>query len=119
LRLPTAADLLACRSAADLFARCVSEPIEPNAAWIEVASARVAEADPLIETLLDLVCPACAQRWQAVLDIVAYLTREMAHQARHLLADVHRLASAYGWGEQEILALSPVRRRAYVEMAGA
>jgi len=119
LRLPTAADLLACRSAADLFARCTSEPIEPHAAWVEAASARVAEADPLIETLLDLVCPACAHRWQAVLDIVGYLTREMAHQARHLLGEVHRLASAYGWGEQEILALSPVRRRAYVEMAGA
>lgn len=119
LRLPTASDLLACRSAADLLTRCASGQVEPSATWIDAASARVAEADPMAETLLDLVCPACEHRWQAVLDIVTYLTREMSHHARRLLGDVHRLASAYGWGEREILALSPVRRRAYVEMTGA
>jgi hypothetical protein len=28
---------------------------------------------------------------------------------------VHTLASAYGWGEQDILGLSPIRRRCYLE----
>jgi hypothetical protein len=33
--------------------------------------------------------------------------------------DVHALASAYGWSEREILALSDTRRRLYLEMVSA
>jgi hypothetical protein len=43
----------------------------------------------------------------------------MDARARALLAEVHSLARAYGWTEPEILALSPQRRAAYLEMAGA
>jgi hypothetical protein len=32
---------------------------------------------------------------------------------------VHTLASAYGWSESEILALSDARRRLYMEMVNA
>jgi hypothetical protein len=35
------------------------------------------------------------------------------------LRDVHELASAYGWRESEILALSPQRRQAYLELVRA
>jgi len=31
-----------------------------------------------------------------------------------LLDDIHLLASAYGWTEDEVLRLSPMRREAYV-----
>ena len=118
IRPPTVADLLESRSATELLERCAGERIDVDAKWIELASARVAEADSFAETMLDLACPSCGHQWQAVLDIAAYLAREVAHRARRLLAEVHRLASAYGWSESEILGLSQARRNAYLEMAG-
>ena len=36
-----------------------------------------------------------------------------------ILREVHTLAAAYGWSEAEILALSPARRRVYLELAAA
>src|SRR5512143_2232220 len=107
MRLPTPADLLKSRSAEDLFRRCTSGAVEPNAVLIQAVSARVAEADPLSETALDLVCAVCGHAWQAFLDIASYLGRELAHEASRLLKEVHLLAAAYGWPESEILALSP------------
>ncbi len=119
IRLPAVADLLAARSAEELLTLCADGPVDGDPGWIEAASDRVAEADPLAETMLDLTCPSCEHRWQALLDIAAYLSREIAHQARRLLSEVHRLAKAYGWSESEIFALGPARRRAYLDMAGA
>jgi hypothetical protein len=118
MRLPTAGDLLAVRTAAELLQRCAAAPVEPDSDLLQAASEGVAEADPLSETLLALVCAACGHAWQAALDIVSYLGREIAYEARRLLGDAHRLASVYGWSERDILAMSPARRRAYLEMAG-
>jgi hypothetical protein len=36
-----------------------------------------------------------------------------------VLREVHILASAYGWREDDILAMSPARRRIYLEMLRA
>lgn len=119
VRLPTPADLIESRSADDLFRRCASRPVEPNAKLIASASATVAEADPLSETTLDMVCAACGHAWQAFLDIASYLWREVSHEALRLMREVHMLAASYGWPEREILALSPARRRAYLELASA
>jgi hypothetical protein len=118
LRLPTAADLLASTSAEELLARCAGQPVDPDPEWVAAASTSVAAADPMAETLLELACPACGHAWQALLDIVTYVTVELAHHARRLLEEVHGLASAYGWREADILALAPARRRAYMELAG-
>ena len=38
--------------------------------------------------------------------------------ARATLLDVHLLATAYGWSEPEVLALSALRRRYYLELSG-
>ena len=37
-------------------------------------------------------------------------------RAGALLHEVHRLASAYGWSEAQILALSPARRAQYLAL---
>ena len=118
MRLPTAGDLLAVRSSGELLSRCANQPVVPDQALIQAASERVAEVDPLSETLLDLVCASCGHPWHAFLDIASYLCSEVAHEVRRLLREVHKLASAYGWREDDILALSPARRRAYLELAG-
>ena len=75
----------------------------------------ISESDPQAEILLDLKCPACEAHWQVLFDIAAFLWEEIATQAERLLDEVHTLAGVYGWAEKEILALSPVRRRYYIE----
>ena len=78
----------------------------------------MARADPQADVVLDLSCPACDHRWQAVFDIASFFWTELDAWARRTLREVHLLASAYGWREAEILALSPWRRQAYLEMVG-
>jgi hypothetical protein len=83
---------------------------------IAAVSDRMAEADPQAEVQLSLDCPECGHRWQAPLDILSYLWAEIHEWATRLLRDIHTLASAYGWRETDILALSSWRRQAYLEM---
>jgi hypothetical protein len=40
-----------------------------------------------------------------------------AGRAERLLLDIDTLARNYGWSESEVIALSPTRRAAYVQMA--
>ncbi len=80
---------------------------------------RLAALDPAADISLALACEACAHRWAADFDIGALLWEEIEARARALLAEIHGLARAYGWTEPEILALSPERRAAYLELAGA
>jgi hypothetical protein len=119
IRLPTPTDLVAARDSRELLSRCASSPLEPSPAAIEAASTGVQEADPMVETMLDLECPSCKFKWQALLDIVSYLSIELSHHARRLLGEIHRLANAYGWSEEAILAMSAGRRRAYLELSEA
>jgi hypothetical protein len=50
--------------------------------------------------------------------VVAYFWSEINAWAYRLLGEVHSLASAYGWREEDILAMSPWRRHVYLEMVG-
>jgi hypothetical protein len=79
----------------------------------------MAEADPLADIQIAISCPACAQGWRAAFDILTFLWSEIEAWAWRMLSDVHTLASAYGWCERDILALSPTRRQFYLEMVGA
>ncbi|MBL0355114.1 MAG: hypothetical protein IPP03_21675 [Dechloromonas sp.] len=74
--------------------------------------------DPAADIRLGLRCTDCGHVWNAVLDIGACFWDELGSRAHQLLESVHRLASAYGWRESEILALSPARRAAYLNMIG-
>jgi len=99
-------------------ARCNDEPVEvdalPAAVSDHIAEAALA-ADPQAEWLLDLTCPACAHRWQSLLDIVHIIWTEISARAQRLLSEVHLLARAYGWHEDDILAMHPARRAAYLQ----
>ena len=52
-------------------------------------------------------------------DIAGFFWAELDAWARRLLREIHTLARFYGWSEAEILALSPLRRRCYLEMVQA
>jgi hypothetical protein len=75
-------------------------------------------ADPQADVQLRLECPTCGVAWEQDLDIASFFWAEVDAWARRVLADVHLLARAYGWAEDEILALSPLRRRGYLELVG-
>lgn len=128
-RLPGVADLTAAARSADpraaLLARCLVSATRDGA---DVAAgelpapvrSRIAEAvetaDPGADVTLNIACPECGAATRAELDIASYLWTELDAWARDLLLDVHLLATSYGWSEPEILALSPLRRRYYLEL---
>jgi hypothetical protein len=134
-RLPNSLDLLAaegCRGVEEarrlLAERCVVAARRGGTAIAAAAltedevaalASAVSAADPDAEVLLDLRCPACASAWQEALDVPSFVWAELEVEARRLLREVHALARAYGWREPDILALSPWRRRLYLDMVRA
>jgi hypothetical protein len=86
---------------------------------IENIGAALAAADPMGETRVALVCPACDHAWDDSIDVASFIWTELEARARRLLWEVHSLASAYGWSESETLALSAARRAMYLEMVRA
>ncbi|MBP8536574.1 hypothetical protein [Streptomyces sp. MK37H] len=120
----------AARARRALLARCIvsvhrsGRPVPadrlPAAELPEPVQRRLAEAaeraDPAADVTLNVACPECGEATRAELDIASYLWAELDHWARDLLLDVHLLATAYGWSEPQILALSPLRRRYYLEL---
>lgn len=131
-RLPNSLDLAALDPAADveanrriIFERCLiaahrdGAPVPANELPTDVIAAvaeRMAEADPQADVEFSLTCPQCRHVWQAPLDIVSYFWSEIHAWAGRILREVHVFASAYGWSEADVLALSPWRRQAYLEM---
>jgi len=83
---------------------------------VTALSERMSELDPQGDVQLALSCPQCSHRWDAPLDIASFVWSEIHAWAVRLLRDVHVLASAYGWREGDILAMSPWRRQAYLEL---
>ena len=84
---------------------------------VEIES-RMEVLDPAADIRLGMRCTDCGHAWDTALDIGNCFWDELGARARQLLEAVHRLASAYGWRESEILALSPARRAAYLNMIG-
>jgi hypothetical protein len=79
-------------------------------------SARIGELDAQAELSLNLRCPECEQSFSAMLDAAACFRRELSFRGRDWCREVHFLAYYYHWSEQDILAMSPNRRRRYVEV---
>jgi hypothetical protein len=133
-RLPAVDDLDAAASGADaddaagmLMRRCVLSarragqlvavadlPAEVLAA-IDESFARL---DPHAVLRVSTSCSGCGLAFEASLDPGLLYWAELAQRAQRLLSEVHRLASAYGWSEAEILGLDPDRREGYLELVG-
>ena len=132
-RLPEVADLLSVNAWHDepavrrqLMCACILEaqdgdghaisPADLSEVALEAVSQRMVHLDPQADMELAFSCPHCEAEFTHVFDIVSVLVREVHHWAQRALRDIHVLACAYGWSEQSILALSPVRRQAYLDM---
>lgn len=132
-RLPAGADVQAAAEmgggevfARHLLERCVldctrqGEPCEPHdlpLAVLDRLSQRMEALDPAARVSFALACPHCASRWDAQLDLGGLLWQKLQAAAERLLLDVDTLARHYGWSEAEVIAMSPTRRAAYVQMA--
>ena len=91
---------------------------EPAAIPDEVARelpARMAQADPQSEIVLDAACPACATAFPVLLDVGEYLYRELGAAGSGLYREAHQLAAHYHWSDGEILNMSRRRRRRFLE----
>lgn len=86
---------------------------------LAAVAAALPSVDPRADIRLDLTCALCGHAWAAPFDVPAHVWADVNACARGLLADVHALARAYGWREDDILALSAARRRFYLEAIGA
>jgi hypothetical protein len=133
-RLANSMDLMALEEQADtdwnrllLFRRCVLSARRDGedesadqlpADVIDAVAECMAEHDPQADVQLAGTCPLCGHQWRGVFEIVSFFWSEIDAWAQRLLREVHMLASAYGWHEREILALSPWRRQLYLEMVG-
>ena len=123
-RLPTPADLHGLSDIADadvfaetLFARCTEPGLPVSLAVREAICRRIEALAPGASVSFALSCPACGGHWNAPLDAMELLWRGLRGHAEQLLADVAQLARAWGWSERDILAMSPVRRAAYLQLA--
>lgn len=133
-RLPTSLDLSAMVGQKDLtmirqqlLKRCllsaryngeVSSIGELPATVVDAVLQGMAQADPQADLQLALSCSACKHQWQATFDVISFFWSEIHAWSRRLLREVHTLASAYGWHETDILAMSPQRRHFYLEAIG-
>jgi hypothetical protein len=132
-RLPTSADLRAVLSGTrslSMVERALAERCIVTASYDgallaatlipEAVIAQIGDAmgvhDAQADIQLDVTCPACGERWEETFDIVDFLWREITARARRLVREVHSLALAYGWREEDILALSETRRQLYLEL---
>jgi hypothetical protein len=101
-----------------LLAHCLAEPSDAASGWSEEEMAaieeKLAEADSLAEIQIGFKCPECGAEFEDTLDLGSFLWPEVEGTARQLFDDIHLLASAYGWTEDEVLRLSSMRREAYV-----
>ncbi|MEA2464588.1 MAG: hypothetical protein QOJ98_2335 [Acidobacteriota bacterium] len=121
-RLPNGADLEEAAELAQtdvdaaarlLLERCVLSSPVPDASAL---SARMAELDPQAELILELTCTKCERPFTALFDTASFLFGELAARRGSLYREVHQLALHYHWSESDILALTPTRRRRYLDL---
>jgi hypothetical protein len=84
---------------------------------VDAIAEQMARSDPSGDIQMAIVCASCGHEWMQIFDIVSFFRHEIDTWARRVLLEVHLLASAYGWKEADILAMSPNRRQIYLEMS--
>lgn len=130
-RAPDSTDLALLSRCADveaarglLIERCVIEarrgavplaPGELSPQTLERLSEELGASEDCADISFALQCASCGHGWNLAFDIAAFLWTEVSALAKRHLYEVHALAWAYGWREADILAMSPARRRFYLD----
>lgn len=82
-----------------------------QATALEAASDALQAAAPLIDLELAARCADCGHEQSAHFDLQSFLLQRLINERENLLAEVHLLASTYGWSLSEILSLARSTRR--------
>ena len=131
-RLPDSHDLMIAAAAGDvdsgrqiLMSRCLLSARANNEEAaidhlpgdiFERVEEEMLKLDPQANVKVELECPSCRRGWSSAFDILAFFWSELDVWAQRLLVEVHKLASAYGWREADILAMSATRRNIYLNI---
>ena len=131
-RLPNSRDLAVASAAVDvdsaresLMRHCVlsarrdGQEIETDqmpAQILEKLEEEMSTLDAQANIQVELECPSCRRGWTVAFDILAFFWSELDAWAQRMLVEVHKLASAYGWREADILAMSATRRSIYLNI---
>jgi hypothetical protein len=134
-RLPNSGDLVAVVTAESierarrvLIERCIQRAEKAGEAQPVIATADLPDSllpalseavrrhDPQSDMHFALACAACGHEWSVQFDIAAFLWTELGDRSRRLRLDVHTLARAYGWHEDEILKMSAAGRQFYLDL---
>lgn len=96
-----------------LLNRCVqdSPKIQLSEERSESIQAVMEALSPLVDVELDAKCPECGHEQRAHFDLQHYLLSSIRGERKRLMAEVHALASNYGWSLSEILGLPRSQRR--------
>jgi hypothetical protein len=78
--------------------------------------AAIAARDPDADRRIVVICQECGESWEEIFDVATWLSEEIEMFVRRILREVHSLASAYGWREGDILAMTPTRRQLYINI---
>jgi hypothetical protein len=122
-RLPTVEDRMAVfgmeptKGADTLVSRCLLAG-DPNADR-EALEAAMSEAGPVLDVDLEASCAECGTVRDVRFDIRAHLLGALAAEKAWLAREVHSIATAYGWGLEEILGLPRDERRRHVRLIEA
>ncbi len=133
-RLPDSYDLASVMGESDnpvddkkIILDCVVEVVQngivqpPDVLQDEILQAleqRMSEEDPQADIRMNLVCTACANKWETRFDIGSFLWAEIDNWAYRLMDEVALLARAFGWPEKDIVNMSARRRHIYIQMLG-
>jgi hypothetical protein len=109
-RIPTVADVL------DGALECCVRPTDLTAAEARRVDRALGALAPRLDGEVTGTCPVCGQTVDLHFEPIGYVLAELRDAAVGLFAEVHELALAYHWPEQEILALTRRRRRSYVAL---
>jgi hypothetical protein len=130
LRVPDSQDILFALkqddSEAALFARCIvqaqqhSLAVQPDdlpATVRERCEEQLDRLAPLANLTLLLRCPACGEADEVPFDASAFVLDRLGFWVEDRLDEVVRLCRAFAWREEDVLAMSPWRRRFYLARA--
>jgi len=126
VRRPTGADQRAWRTqtysseeeAVAAILRSLTASAEMHSALNSTDLQRISDAmetfDPLASFQVTTLCPSCGAEATVPVDLEATLLMRLRARQRALLGQVHRLAAAYRWTEEQVLGIPAHRREQYV-----
>ena len=118
-RLPTGVDECAVigfepeKAREILLERCIQGNHESalRSKYFDDIQSAMETLSPLVDTELDARCPECDHGQKVHFDLQHYLLSAIKGERKHLMQEIHALASSYGWSLSEILSLPRSQRR--------